>query len=297
MVLKPRKGSEMPWTHYRLTFRLLSPLHVGYRRAGNLMQTRPYVPGRLLWAALTARLTRDAGHGGDAEAYQRIGRKVQQAFRFGYLWPALGEKDNPKAHPNTLYFPWAHDDFDYLLLGSVMSTALDPHQTTAHEGSLHEVEYLAPRSRDDRPVFLLGDLWVNNGAPKGWKDALHHIQLGGERGYGWGRVALVDCKPSEGKRLVAVPAITWDEKADEVVLTTPQDEDKAVFLPAHALAAGEGALPQSAVQGPLEVLVGWGWYEGRYGLSKAQVAYAPGATCQSGLTVRIGPNGIWQAMP
>ena len=139
----------MTWAHYRLTFRLLSPLHVGYRRTGNLMQTRPYVPGRLLWAALTARLTRGAGQGDDPEAYQRLGHAVQEHFRFGYLWPGLGEKDADKkiyVPPKRPYFPWEHkEDFDYLLLGSVMSTALDPHQTTAHEGSLHEVEYLAPR--------------------------------------------------------------------------------------------------------------------------------------------------------
>ncbi len=288
----------MTWTHYRLTFRLLSPLHVGYRRTGNLMQTRPYVPGRLLWAALTARLTRNAGIGNDGKAYQRIGDEVQQHFRFGYLWPALGEKDNPQALPNTPYFPWADDDFDYLLRGSVMSTALDPHQTTAHEGSLHEVEFIAPRSRDDRPVFLLGDLWVREDALpadlSGWQDALRRIQLGGERGYGWGRVRLeTDFQDGQEEEGSTLGGHFWVEQEGDIVLTLQGEKP----IEAHALAAGEAALPAEAVQGPVEVLVGWGWYGGRYGLSPAQVAYAPGATCQGGLTVRIGPNGIWQATP
>ncbi len=290
----------MTWAHYRLTFRLLSPLHVGYRRTGNLMQTRPYVPGRLLWAALTARLTRDAGQGDDKEAYQRVGEQVQRTFRFGYLWPALGEKDNPKTLPNMAYFPWEHkDDYDYLLLGSVMSTSLDPHQTTAHEGSLHEVEYLAPYTRDGCPVFLLGDLWVReDDLPtnlQGWKDALRHIQLGGERGYGWGRVQLEPDSNKSGQqgKESTLGGHKWEEDGSEIVITLKPDGK----LEAHALAAGEGALPTEVVQGPVEVLVGWGWYGGRYGLSHAQVAYAPGATCQRGLTVRIGPNGIWQAIP
>ena len=53
----------MAWTHYRLKFRLISPLFVGFRRSGNLWETRRYVPGKVLWAALTARLTRDRGLG------------------------------------------------------------------------------------------------------------------------------------------------------------------------------------------------------------------------------------------
>ncbi len=296
----------MTWNHYRLTFRLLSPMHVGYRRAGNLMQTRPYVPGRLLWAALTARLTRGTGKGNDAAAYRRVGDQLQASFRFGYLWPGLGEKDTDKKScvpPERPYFPWEHEeDFDYLLLGSVMSTAIVPHQTTAHEGSLHEVEFLAPHARDGRPVFLLGDLWVREGALptglQGWKDALRHIQLGGERGYGWGQVALENCSEDHDGTLTLntdeESKIRWHkENNDEVVLTIPAGRS----LPAHALAAGEGAFPAEAVQGPVEVLVGWGWYGGRYGLSAAQVAYSPGGRVTQDTEVIVGPSGIWQAKP
>ena len=281
----------MAWTHYWLCFRLLSPLHVGYRRTGNLMQTRPYVPGRLLWAALTARLTRNAGQGHDAQAYQDVGGQVQEYFRFGYLWPSLDGK-----HP---YFPWEHPaDFEYLLLGSYMSTSLHPQRTTAEEGSLHEVEFLAPTTRGDgRPVFLLGDLWVSeDDLPadlEGWKAALSRLQLGGERGYGWGRVRLKRCEPqgSGSGTLAITPGIQWTGKNDEIILTVPKD----VFLPAHALAAEEGAFDHGAVQGPVEVLVGWGWHEGKYGLSQATVAYAPGAKTQQALEAYIGPNGLWQA--
>ena len=48
----------MAWQKYDLAFQLLAPLHIGYRKVGNLMQSRGYVPGKNLWAALTARLTR-----------------------------------------------------------------------------------------------------------------------------------------------------------------------------------------------------------------------------------------------
>ena len=55
-----RQGCEiMVWTIYRVTLKLTSPLHVGWKKIGNLMITRPYVTGRTLWGALTARLVRD----------------------------------------------------------------------------------------------------------------------------------------------------------------------------------------------------------------------------------------------
>lgn len=118
----------MAWVHYSLCFRLLSPLHVGHRRVGNLMQTKPYVPGKLLWAALTARLTRDRDPSRTPQGkdYQDIGDKIKGNFRFGYLWPSL-DQDRP-------CFPWEHDDFDYVFLGSYVSTALDYGREAADEG-------------------------------------------------------------------------------------------------------------------------------------------------------------------
>jgi len=80
----------MSWQCYDLIFRLMAPLHVGWRKSGNLQQTRGYVPGKNQWAALTARLTREYDDGAKGQRYVEIGQKVQKHFRFGYLYPALG---------------------------------------------------------------------------------------------------------------------------------------------------------------------------------------------------------------
>ncbi|WP_322797546.1 RAMP superfamily CRISPR-associated protein, partial [Thermoflexus sp.] len=205
----------MAWVHYVLRFRLLSPLHIGDRKMGNLMQTRPYVTGRVLWAALTARLTRDLGRGTRARGYQGIGAKIKKNFRFGYLWPSLDGE--------TPYFPWDHDDFEYLLLGSYVSTAIDYDRQAAQEGSLHEVEFIAPVARDGRPVYLIGDLWVRVDDPwvrdvlspelqRLW-EVLNRLQLGGERTYGWGRVCLSDPKLLRGgSENTAIGGNKWTEQ-------------------------------------------------------------------------------------
>ncbi|HEB77761.1 MAG TPA: hypothetical protein ENI90_04450, partial [Methylothermaceae bacterium] len=203
----------MIWTHHRLTFRLLSPLHVGHRKVGNLMETRRYVPGRVLWAALTARLTRDDHDGNRGDEYQRIGGLVRKHFRFGYLWPSLDGQ--------TPYFPWKHPDFDYLFLGSYASTALDYRRSAALAGQLHETEFIAPRTRTDGPVFLLGNLWVKDSLPGDlarWQVALERVQLGGERGYGWGRVRLAIEQDATQRTACG---FDWQEKEQEIVLTIP----------------------------------------------------------------------------
>ncbi|GIX47788.1 MAG: hypothetical protein KatS3mg131_1999 [Candidatus Tectimicrobiota bacterium] len=290
----------MGWTHYTLSFRLLSPLHVGHRRMGNLMQTKPYVPGKPLWAALTTRLTRDRNRSNapGREDYRRVGEALMKYFRFGYLWPSLDGKSP--------CFPWAHEAFEYTFLGSYMSTALDYGRQAAEEGALHEVEFLSPYTPEGRPVFLVGDLWVREEALsaenadnqekeelKAWREALGRIQLGGERNYGWGRVRLLsDLKEGRLERGHTVTGFRWEVHNEEVVLRLPEGSR----LPAHSLIA------DGTIEGPVEVLNGWEHKleasERRWQLAEAKPAYAPGTRVvkQGELPLVVRPWG-WLASP
>jgi len=279
----------MTWTHYRLVFRLLSPLHVGYRKVGNLMQTRTYVPGKVLWAALTARITRDDHDGSQGTKYRDIGELVQEYFRFGYLWPSL-DGQMP-------YWPWEHSDFDYLLLASYASTALNYDRQAAEEGLLHETEYIASVARNGQPVYLVGDLWVREGdlPPDlaNWQRAFQNLQLGGERAYGWGRVRC--CTDWQARRDETVGEHKWREQNGEAVLTIKAGKK----LTAHARAAGHGAI--SGVVGAVEPLVGWernnaSSSNNPWRLSSAIVCWAPGSRVEHGVKVRISENGIWEAV-
>ncbi len=274
----------MAWQHYRLVFRLLSPLHIGYRRTGNLMETRRYVPGKNLWAALTARLVRDAGHGADGGAYREVGRAVHKHFRFGYLWPSL-DRENP-------YFPWENDDFDYLFLGSAASTALEHTRRAAQDGTLHDVEFIAPITRTGKQVYLIGDLWVRTDLPDSvtyWQDALRAFALGGEQGYGWGRMRLEQAPQSlKGKN--SIGGFAWRVDDQKIVLTVPAENK----ITAHAVADDESVI--SSIVGAVEPMIGWERQkDGNYALTKRViVAYVPGAaTVQKG-QFRLGDYGIWR---
>lgn len=277
----------MGWQKYTLCFRLLSPLHIGHRKVGNLMQTRSYVMGKNVWAALTARLTRDYGNEVDSKRYITIGEAVNEAFRFGYIYPALpGEvkKEVKSVDDLRIHYPWEDSLFDYRFLDSYASGALNYDQQAAAEGLLHEVEFIRPWARplpdDDQtfPVYLAGDLYVENSLSKklnDWRSVLCRIQFGAERGYGWGRVRL-ECSLEQG--ISEEPEVKLKE--NEPVRAHVQNQNVKIT-------------------GPVEPLVGWERNNTQnsktnWRLSSASICYTPGSVVKTGSTFVIGHYGIWE---
>jgi len=268
-------------------------MHIGQAKIGNVQRTRPYVTGRVLWGALTLRLTRDRFHGqGPAnrfEQYNPVGREVQDYLAFTYFYPTTNRDGNVTC--------WSWDEgFPPRFLSTYASTALTYPQQSADEGTLHEVEFISPRTLDSgEQVYLVGYVFVQEGAPA-WQPALRRLQLGGERGYGWGRVDLVgDPDPWDGKPLFD-GRYTVDPDAWPPVLTAGEN----AYLLAHALAAEFGERkPVQGVQGEIEPLVGRETDpDGRFGVqvSEARICYAPGSKVVEGSRFRIGPYGVWEAV-
>lgn len=298
----------MAWTQYQLVFQLKSPLHIGYRKVGNLMQTRSYVTGKVLWAALTARFTRDLGNGTDGQAYVDIGDNLKQYFRFSYLWPAVPcgsiskvEKwddlqtlfpfeVNESKNPNSLRKLYPHPQlvksayFDYCFLDSYAGTALDQHNFTADEGTLHDTEFIAPYIRSNGlPVHLVGSLWVVDDCPhkfSDWADKLNHIRLGGELSYGWGKVQCICCEPIK--------------KTNEDYILDPESFPWSGHIPAHI------QLEQSevTVQGIIEPLVGWERKtNGNQEIGHATIAFVPGSYDENGsANFVIKHYGVWEKL-
>lgn len=266
----------MAWKMYRVTLRLLTPLHVGWFKQGNVQRTRPYVTGKALWSALTARLTRDQ----NSSDYQGIGRQVSQSLAFSYFYPSTESDRVP-------LWPWNNpDEFAWCYLNTYASTALNYTQNSAQEGSLHETEYIAPYTREGMPVYLVGYIFERDGGALNWKEALSRLQLGGERTYGWGRVERQEVVP-EGGRL-------FDKYTADLSGNRPQIQlDDGSQLLAHALAVGAGAV---AARGSLAPLVGRETRDAhRHGghLSEARICWEPGATVSGSQVVQIGEHGLW----
>lgn len=288
----------MIWEHHRIIFRLKSPLHVGYRKVGNLMQTRHYVHGKILWAALTARLTRDHGNGAAGQAYKTIGEDVKTHFRFGYLWPAIPCGDTirnwddvktlfssdwkgadlkclEKLFPHPKVLEKDEPTFDYLFLDSYASTASSPHSRGALEGSLHDTEFIAPRTRDGgQQVYLAGSLWVREGKLpeelERWGDKLNDLRFGGEGSYGWGRIQMISNDPDNGS--IDPDNISWSGP-----------------IPAHV----EAREAEQTIHGAIEPLIGWEVGKGgRQALGQATIAFMPGCRTDTA-KFTMGKFGVW----
>ncbi len=275
---------------YQVVFRLRSPMHIGQMRIGNIQRTRPYVTGKALWGAFTARLTRDSPAGGGD--YVATGRRVNDELAFTYFYPAVGEEVD--------LWPWDESgEFAWRYLGAHTGTALDYGRNAAEEGSLHETEYIAPTTRGGAPVHLVGYILEREGSALAWSKALGRLQLGGERGYGWGRVELVSKQNWDIKQpLFGRWSVQPDAWPPRVTSASPE-----VKVLAHALATdfNNGRLHRAVtgISGPVEPLVGRETVAGdRFGMqvSPARICYAPGSPVTSPhFTCQIGPVGIWEA--
>lgn len=295
----------MAWTLYRVTWRLESPLHSGFAKLGNIQRTRLYLTGRILWGALTARLTRDQGR----NDYNIVGDAVNQHLAISYGYLCLTEDGGqpllPQYTANGLQFKLdtvslTEREAQRLFLTSYASTALDYSSNTAVDGSLHEVEFISPRtlsSLDKLGIQPGQQLYVSaciaesdstatDMAVKDWKRSVKRLQIGGERNYGFGKISREDN-----------PITCADWWGTEFISETAQVKIQSrQQLLAHTKSAT--SLPAEAVEyGTLEPLIGRDTTpQGAFGqnINHIGVCWQPGTTVKRLVTCQIGSTGIWQ---
>lgn len=281
----------MAWKAYEVIFRVRGPLHIGWGKVGNVQRTRPYVTGRALWGALTMRLTRDGSQGPATNSgeYEKVGKEVHDNLAFTYFYPALElHEDQQDKHHYKVMWPWEDEAaFRRRLLSSYQSTALTYPAQSAAEATLHEVEFIAPRTLDTgEQVFLKGYVFEKNGSNLQWQTAFDQLQIGGERGYGWGKVELAEC-PREIK--------------NGAKLFNQLDFDGSKALPCVSapvkthLLAHTSASDTVKIAGQVEPLVGreWQTYPGER-VACNGIYFLPGSRLEEDKTFAIEPFGVWK---
>ncbi|RDV81259.1 RAMP superfamily CRISPR-associated protein [Ammonifex thiophilus] len=323
----------MNWTAYEVILRLETPLHIGWRRVGNLWQTRPYILPHQLLAALAARCAEwDVGgnEDGSPNPYVQKLEWLRKRMRFSYFFPTL-ERD-----PQGCYLPYydergnlkwkcgkceppelselSAEEFDYLFLDAVMRTAIDHDRSAVQEGQLFAFEYVRPRCREwpggaeGKEVYFGGYVFLSEELSKELKKQvsaeeslarlLDRLQVGGERKYGWGliRVSEKDLRglPGEKIELYGRREITVQLES-ELYVTVEKD----VGIPAHVLLQGV----KDKIAGQVEVVLmrstrseGDKTFYGKEVLGKP--CYRPGSRCKDGSTKFLidageGNSGIW----
>ena len=296
----------MDWHVYRVILRLKTPLHIGRGKISYLQRTRPYVPARTLRGALIRRLAlQPRQYATPGDPYNKTGRTISQYMAFTYFFPTV-DKDSSK-----ISYLWEDEiAFRRCFLGSYAGTALEYPSQTAAERQLREIECILPHTRDsNEQVYLLGYIFVDEEHIKrktyDWQTALHHLTVGGERSYGWGRLCL-DGEPqplNEGTELFNKFTYNISGNRPIVCLADREGQENKQHLsriPAHVPASSTQNL-----RGSVEPLVGREWrpdnkkrnrrYIGTHIAFKG-LYYVPGSWAEPKTRFLIDRDGIWQPL-
>lgn len=288
----------MAWQLFCLTYELLSPLHIGYHKVGNVQRTRYYLPARNLWGAVTERLTHSGfqAQGVPQGDYQGIGKWVKTHCRFSYFFVSEGNSTlAPHYQGNRLYYGnLTHAEFERRYLDSHVATALDAATTSAAEGSLHEVEFISPYPEGvenvSRHTCLTGWVFLKDeainilGTEQKWRIWLGDLQVGGERRYGFGHLRLLSLKTDSALNGLSVEL---DSPSPRVYLQTGN------ALPAHILAQGIHA------RGTVEPLVGRETSRSHafgFNLTQGIVCWVPGSVLTTDALVQLEHDGYWRSI-
>lgn len=281
----------MAWTMYKLTYELRSALHIGYHKVGNVQRTRYYIPARNLWGAVTEGLTRrgfalDVLKKERPNDYQAVGDWVKKHCAFDYWFiEENGQMLSPYYKNDELkYGPYTVADFERRYLNAHVTTALAPTTTSAEEGSLHEIEFIAPYALDSTRTYIGGHIFLDEeargplGNVEAWRTWLGNLRVGGERRYGFGqlRLAVFEVAKEGGWKLDEARPCLKIRKNESLI--------------AHTLIEGVKA------RGNIEPLIGRETHAtNNFGnsITPAKICWAPGSLISEDIILQIDKEGYW----
>lgn len=202
------------WKRLDVVFTLKSPLHIGYlpSKGSVISRTRYYVPGKNFWGAITKRAAENLFNCSGAENYLEIGNQIKNNFRFMYFYLYDGVTEYvPEFTDNGLKYGKVDMlKFEHKFIDSRISTAIDGTNGTAKDESLHEIEFINDKYRDDngniKHTKLIGSIWIQDETALPTKNGEKNVEvnehgiyvngfnlikkltLGGEQNYGFGLV-------------------------------------------------------------------------------------------------------------
>jgi len=291
--------------------KLKSPLHIGTYKISNFDPTRFYVPGKVLWGALTATIT----HNLYSRDYLGVGNFLSTFLKFGYYFPSMINDDGyeeifyPKYTLKGLqYGNLSEVEFKSQFISSQASAAIDPYSKTSEEKMLHEMEFINSHTivSDDEvsnQIFLKGLLWIKEAKTQDYKlevidnyihfknvdidinihtDLKNLLQIGGERKYGFGIIELEKLDENYG-----LFQFDWEERNREILIYM----EKNSYVWAHV-----EHNEKLKIKGNIEPFVSRVWGEDGAGIMIEQHAYhwVPGSQIFEDIKFKICKYGIWK---
>ncbi len=291
----------MSWRVFNAEFKAKTSLHIGYHKVGLLQRTRYYVPGKLLWAGLTAKVTPILKNKPTGSDYKDIGDFLQENMIFSYYFlKCEGNEFKPKFIEGIglTYGIKSTQEFEKSFITSIPSTAIDSETMSAEDETLHEIEVISSHNKEsNQPVSIFGHIFVKEGVDGNLSldvedneikfngtsinDILKDgIFVGGERRYGLGYIQLED-------NVKDVDNSKFTVKNDKVCTELKQGET----IEAHL-----GTNDSVSLKGEIEAVSGRNWGKKGAGrsLSESFLAWIPGSIVEEKMLVEVGKFGIWE---
>lgn len=196
--------SDKQW--YKLIFKQVQPIHLGYRNYGVVNKTRIFIPGWTMWGALTKAY--GIAHGWKNSDW--VSESNQKIFEnISCFYPALKNGNNfeilfPKFQDGEFYLgEYSEDEFRAKFVDTFVSTAINPLSNTALDESLHELNVILAgakidfiEKKNEKQLYWVGITKIENNLKDFLQEGLK-ILIGADVRYGYGEVELVECKPME----------------------------------------------------------------------------------------------------
>ncbi len=170
----------MSW--YKVTFRQIEPIHIGYRKHGVINETRVFITGQMMWGALVNAYGRVKNWNSDEyEQNQTLFENIS------CFYPKVdNELLYPKYKDGEFYLGnMSEIEFRQKYVTTYLSTSINPFTKNAKDESLHEIDIILPNNLE-----WVGYVKCN----KTELEELKEIYIGGDSRYGLGLMKLEDIR-------------------------------------------------------------------------------------------------------
>ncbi|MFO7295550.1 MAG: hypothetical protein C0P72_005960 [Clostridia bacterium] len=217
----------MKW--YRLVFKQEQPIHIGALKWGVIDETEIFIPGWTMWGALTNQFLKYRFAKNQAEEADVSGNKCLlrpedcdiERFKglfecitnfYPVIWKEGREDSSRLFKPFFPYYKegvlhigeYSEEKFRSEFVDVFVSTAVEPLFRMARNESLHEFEYILPKSNGKR-LYWMGIIGFEKEQlqeVKSFLEGLEELYVGGNSRYGFGRLTLsnVECLSDEDEK-------------------------------------------------------------------------------------------------
>jgi hypothetical protein len=171
----------------RVVYKQIQPIHIGYGSYGIMNETRIFIPGITMWGALINTFGRE--NNWTSKDYENEKNKKM----FENITCFYPMSDNVVLYPgfkNGEFYlgDKSEKEFRYEYVDTYVSTAINPITLNAKDESLHEIDIILPRDKEDKKqLYWVGYVNTSENIP-------NEIYVGGDSRYGLGLMELVEEK-------------------------------------------------------------------------------------------------------